>query len=111
MSPELWKILLTLGVQLLGKLIPALGGLLGGPLGWIIGLIIPYLSGLLFDWAEKLARFNAIDKRVADIVNEAVRTREEFIRVNENLVASPEERAKAYEDFKAARRKFRVIPT
>ncbi len=34
------KAILGFGIQLLGKLIPALGGFLGGPLGWLAGIAV-----------------------------------------------------------------------
>lgn len=111
MSKELIKALLQIGVSLLGKLIPALGGLLGGPLGWLAGLAISYLSGLLYDWVERLARFAAIDHQVQADLNLAIASNQALAIVQNNPNATKEEHDKAIADFISAHRtlgKFRV---
>ena len=74
----------------------------------ILMALIGKLSEYLFALAERASRFNKIDARIKPIVDEAVRVRDRYIAVTEDLTASPEAKAKAYEEFKANRRQFRV---
>lgn len=83
---------------------------------FLTGILIQFLMALigklsewLFTLAERASRFNKIDQRIQPIVDEAVRVRNAYIAISEDLTASPEAKAKAYEDFKASRRKFHPV--
>lgn len=102
MSKEVIKALLSLAIQVLGKLIPALGGLLGGPLGWLAGLAISYLSGLLYDLVERLARFASIDAQVHKDLAGAKVAQAVLVAAQKNPNTTEAERAKALEDFTSA---------
>jgi hypothetical protein len=99
MSKELIKILLGIGIQLLGKLIPFLGTFLAGPLGFVAGVAISYLSGILYDWIEKMARFAAIDSQAMKDLNLAKAASEALVDVQTNTLATKEEHVKALADF------------
>lgn len=107
MSESIIKLLLQVGIQALGKIIPALGGFLGGPLGFLATLAISWLSGLLFDWIEKLRKFGAVDKRYLDIANGVKAANDAYIAVVDKPDSTSEQKAKAYDDFKAAIRKIK----
>lgn len=82
---------------------------LTGILVQLLMVLIGKLSEWLFALAERASRFKKIDERIKPVVEEAIRVRNQFIAINEDLIASPEAKAKAYEDFKASRRQFRVV--
>lgn len=101
MSNELIKALLSIGIQLLGKFIPFLGTFLAGPFGFIAGWAISYLSGVLYDWIEQMARFAAIDSQAQKDLTEAKAAKDALAVVQSNPETTKEQRAKAISDFAA----------
>ena len=100
------KLLLTLGVQVLAKVIPSLAGLLGGPFGFLVSWAISFLTGVLYKWAEKLARYRKIDI-AAEADRKAVEQKQLALEaMQKNPNRTEEERAKAIADFAAAVSKF-----
>lgn len=108
MKSEAWKalikFLLTMGVQLLGKAIPFLGGFVGGPLGFLASWAIGYLTGVLYDWIERLAKFAEIDSDVADKVTKAKEATAALNAVQKNKEATHEQHEKAIAEFIARHR-------
>lgn len=106
------KALLSLGISLLGKFIPFLATLTGMPvIGWIIGLGVSYLSGVLYKMIETWARYNAIDNAVSKEVTEAQKKTEELKIIQNDPTATEADRAKKLEEFRLAVRnltKYRV---
>jgi hypothetical protein len=49
-------------IKLLGYLVPAIGGAIGGPLGWIVTLILSSLSKMAADMATKALEYGAIEE-------------------------------------------------
>lgn len=101
-TKDVIKALLALGIQLLGKFIPVLAGFLGGPLGFLAGWAISFLSGLLYDWVEKLARYASIDHEVHTDIVAAKAADIALVLVQNNKDATEAEHAKAIADFTAA---------
>ena len=110
MSESLIKILLQVGIKLLGHLIPALGSFLGGPLGWLAGIAISWLTGILFDLVERLGRYAGVDHRYAEIVAAAKAAELKWNLTVENPNSTKEEKEKALEEFKEAHRRFKFGP-
>lgn len=88
------KALLSLGVALLTKLIPALSG---GVLGIVLGWAVSWLTGLLIDWTERLARFKGIEADVAKDLANAQNKRKALL-----ATITKEDYAKARQEFDAA---------
>ena len=101
MTDTLIKFLLTSGIQLLGKFIPFLGTFLAGPFGFIAGWAISYLSGILYDWIARMARFAAIDSQAYKDLGDAKIAAQELKSVQLNTEATKEDHAKAIADFAA----------
>ncbi len=107
MSEEVIKNILSLGIQLLSKLIPGLGSLLGMPIiGWVAGIAIGYLTKLLYQWIDRLIRFGAIDEQVRLDLEPA---KEATIALKQAQDKSVEERIKALEQFKITHSKLSRI--
>ncbi len=98
---DLLKAVLPTLVSWLTSLIPMVGGLLGGPLGWIASLLLPWLTSLLYDWITQLITMKVIDAEVAAQVASAQATTSALISAQNTLGV---DRAKALADFTAAHR-------
>jgi len=94
--------LLQLGIKLLGLAIPWLGILLGGPLGWLAGFAISWLTGVVYDLVARYARLTAIDSVVEKQVTAAKNATDALKAVQTNAQATAQEREKALADFKVA---------
>jgi len=92
--------LLQLGVRILSSLIPALGFLSSGPLGWLANIGIKWLSGIIYAWVERIARFKSIEQNVAQDVAAARAAAQRLYD------SSAQDREKAYEEFMATHRKL-----
>lgn len=99
---ELSKVLLSLGIVVLKKLIPWLGTLLGGPLGFIASFAIGYLTDILYDMVERYMRFAAIDNEVKKQIEIAKEETKNFEAVQKNNEASVEEKTVAKEKLRVA---------
>ena len=109
MSESVIKLLLQAGIALLGKLIPALGSFLGGPLGFLAGWAISFLRGLLLDWVAQLERFGKVDGRYLEIRNRVQLSHDSYLQsIDKSLPIA--EREKAYEEFSQSIRKIRYSP-
>lgn len=86
-------------ILLLKYAIPMIGSLIGGPLGWLAGIALNYLSGLLVKLVEQLARLHAVDVLVAPQVAAAKASTAALL-----AATTPEAKEKALADFKAAHR-------
>lgn len=106
MSKESIKVLLQFGIGLLSKLIPWLGGFVGGPFGFIASWAIGWLTGKLFDWLEQMERFKAIDDQVKKDVADAKVAQGALRQIQDDKNSTGEQRAKALDDFAAAVRKL-----
>lgn len=93
------KSLLSLGISALGKLIPALGGFIGGPFGFIATLAISWLSGILYDMVERMARFAKIDSQAQKDLSDAKSAGADLKKVQEDPATTKEEREKAISAF------------
>lgn len=102
LKAELHKVLLSLGIAVLKKLIPWLGTLLGGPLGFIASFAIGYLTDILYDMVERYMRFSAIDKEIKAQVENAKQETQNFKAVQNNPEASIEEKSVAKEKLRAS---------
>ncbi len=111
MKDTILKALLSFGVSAIAKLIPALSGLLGGPLGFVVGIAINWLTGKLYDWLEQLARYRAIDAQIKSDVAGVKAAATDLKKVQDDTTSSEDQRAKALVDFTNAARtlgKFRL---
>lgn len=110
--------LLPLILKGVGYLLPAVGGLLGGPIGWIASIIIAQLGSWIADQAERLFRFNKISAEVKAQVDEFSKTAQEFFiledRKKNGEAIAPEEREAAKQRMKDAAKKliqFKKLPS
>lgn len=104
---EILKALLALGIKTLMSLIPWLAGFTTGPLGWLAGLLIGYLSGKLADWILLLAKLKEIENKVhpeVDKLNDALAG---LTAVKNDPNATKEQRDKAIENVRATFDKLR----
>jgi len=100
---EIIKLLLQLGISLLGKFIPWLATLTGLPvIGWVIGLAVSYLAGVLAKMVDTWLRYKAIDAQIEKEVAEAKAATEKLKVVQANPNATKEERDKSLEEFRLA---------
>jgi hypothetical protein len=99
---ELTKIILGLGITVVKALIPWLGTLLGGPLGFVASWAAGYLAGLLYDLVERYARFAAIDSEVLGQVQVAKTETAAFKAVQDNPASTPEVKNAAKEKLRLA---------
>lgn len=93
------KVLLQVGVQLLGKLIPFLGTFLGGPLGFIASWLIGLATDALYDWLDRLATFAEIDNDVREKLPIAREARDKLRKIQKDPLATEEDLEKARQDF------------
>lgn len=93
------KAFLSFLIQLLAKLVPGLSGLLGGPLGWLIGIGLSWLAAILYNLIERLARFAKIDAEISAQITEAKNATDALKQVQKDPDATPEQRAKGLADF------------
>ena len=107
--------LLSLGIALLGKVIPVLAGVTATPIiGWLVGLLTSYLSGVLSEMITTWARYREIDAQVNKEVEEAGLATQNLDVVQKDPNASEADRAKALEKFRlsmAALTRYRVRPS
>lgn len=104
---EVLKALLSMGIKWLMSLIPWLAGFTTGPLGWLAGILIGYLSGKLADWILLLAKLKAIETQVhaeVDKLNDALAC---LTAVKNDPNATKEQRDKAVENVRATFDKLR----
>lgn len=107
MDPALIKAILAIGIQLLsGVVIPWLTGLIGGPLGWLAGLALKYLVGMLEDMADRYLRFADIDAKIKEALVEVKSAATSLKAAQNNPGTTEAEREKALKDFSAAARKL-----
>jgi hypothetical protein len=104
MNDILKSILLQLGIAGLKALIPTLGGLLGGPLGWIASFAVSWLSNLLIKWVEKLGIINKNAERAKEISDATTVATIEWQKAATDTTLSKEQKAIVYEKFKDAHR-------
>ena len=104
------SLLFPVVLKVVGWLIPAVGGFLGGPIGWLVAFGLAKLTAFLVDWAERAARFGSISKDVLTQVTEVRDTAKAFFEIEDRRergeVIPPEERNAAKEKFKESARKL-----
>ena len=101
------KALLSLGIKWLMSLIPWLAGFTTGPLGWLAGLLVGYLSGKLADWIVLLAKLKQIENTVHKEVDDLNAALGELAQAQNGPNASKEQHDKALESVTAAFNKLR----
>lgn len=95
-------ILLPIGIAVLKALIPALGGLMGGPFGWLAGLAVSWLGGKLQAMIQRLGIINNNAARGQELSKGASEATEKWKLAAANKELSKEEKDKAYAEFKRA---------
>jgi hypothetical protein len=96
---EILKALLALGIKTLMSLIPWLAGFTTGPIGWVVGLLIGYLSGKLADWILLLAKLKEIENTVHKEVADLNAAKDALALVQKDPNATKEQHDKARKDF------------
>ncbi len=106
---EILKALLSMGIKWLMSLIPWLAGFTTGPLGWLAGLLIGYLSGKLADWIILLAKLKAIEIQVHKEVADLNAAKDALAIAQKDPNVTKEQHDKALENFYAAFDKLRDL--
>lgn len=104
---EALKALLALGIKALMSIIPWLAGFTTGPLGWLAGLLISYLSGKLADWILLMAKLKGIEIKVHAEVEDLNNALAGLTTVKNDPNATKEQRDKAVENVRATFDKLR----
>lgn len=99
------KTVLPFLIKLLGYLVPAIGGAIGGPLGWIVTLILSSLSKMAADMAVKALEYGAIEAEVKAQVDALNASAQAFFEIE-----TKREKGELVtkEDRDAAKAKFRA---
>lgn len=109
------KLLISrLAIYILPKLIPWLAGFMGGPLGWIIGIVVTWLSGKLADAIAIWVKYKQIDAQVQKEVDAAKVASDALVQIQKDPNATKEQHDKAIQDFRNAYRdliRVRVQPS
>lgn len=104
---EALKALLALGIKALMSVIPWLAGFTTGPLGWLAGLLVSYLSGKLADWILLMAKLKGIEIKVHAEVDELNKAKDALAIAQNDPNVSKEQHDKALADFYSAFDKLR----
>ena len=103
---KLLSLLFPIALELLGKLIPAVGGALGGPLGWILSFALNFAVKALAEVAQKWA----IDADVQNRLNELQSKSQVFFDIEDRRargeIIDLQAREKAIQEWKDAAKKL-----
>ena len=104
------SILFPVLLKVVGWLIPAVGGFLSGPIGWLVSFGLAKLTALLADWAERAARFSAIHSDILAQVAEVNEMAKAFFLMEDRRergeVIPQEERNAAKQKLRDSARKL-----
>lgn len=77
------SVLFPLALKVAGYLIPALGGALGGPIGWIVSFLLSQGTKMLVDMAERASRYAKISAKVRKQVAETDAAAQAFFELED----------------------------
>ena len=102
MNPETLQLLISVGMKVAGYLVPALGGLIGGPLGWLATFILTQGMKWLTDKVTEGLRM----KVISDKVNEQVQMLNAAVK-NLVIMQKAKNPKATKEEYNAARKKLK----
>lgn len=99
-------VIFPLLLKVVGWLVPAIGGALGGPLGWIVSFLLSKGTAMLADMAEQAARFGKISAEIRAQVADLSARSQEFFEIEDRRERGepllPQEREEAKAKLKEA---------